>query len=308
MQTGYWHLETLWFVLIAVLWIGYFVLEGFDFGVGMLLPSSAADEADRRVDDQHDRPGLGRQRGVAARPRAARRSPPSPSGTRPSSRASTSPLFLILVALIVRGVAFEYRGKHDSGRWRARWDAAIVVGERAARAALGRRVRQYRPRGAARRRRRVHGHAADLLNPYALLGGARDARALHAPRRGVPDAEDEGRAAPPQPGRGAVAVGGLRSARVRLPALDLPQRRLGGREGHRPGRDPDRRTRSLAGRPVPRARIQGRNRLHRDGALDRADHGDDLPQPLPARARLLRRARITASRSGRRARRTTRSS
>ena len=63
------ELTTVWFILIAVLWIGYFVLEGFDFGVGMLLPVLASNDAERRVADQHDRPGLGRQRGVAARRR-----------------------------------------------------------------------------------------------------------------------------------------------------------------------------------------------------------------------------------------------
>ena len=69
MQTGYWHLEVLWFALIAILWIGYFVLEGFDFGVGMLLPFLGKDDTDRRADHPHDRPGLGRQRGLAARRR-----------------------------------------------------------------------------------------------------------------------------------------------------------------------------------------------------------------------------------------------
>ena len=49
MPTGYWHLQTLWFGLIGVLWIGYFVLEGFDFGVGVLLPFLGRDNTDRRV-------------------------------------------------------------------------------------------------------------------------------------------------------------------------------------------------------------------------------------------------------------------
>ena len=42
-------LQTIWFALIAVLWVGYFVLEGFDFGVGMLLPQVSSNEADRRA-------------------------------------------------------------------------------------------------------------------------------------------------------------------------------------------------------------------------------------------------------------------
>ena len=62
-------LNDVWFLLIAVLWTGYFVLEGFDFGVGMLLPVLGRDEADAAGAHQHDRPGLGRQRGLAARRR-----------------------------------------------------------------------------------------------------------------------------------------------------------------------------------------------------------------------------------------------
>ena len=48
-MSGYWHLQVLWFALIAILWIGYFVLEGFDFGVGTLLPFLSRDDTDRRV-------------------------------------------------------------------------------------------------------------------------------------------------------------------------------------------------------------------------------------------------------------------
>ena len=63
------ELTTVWFVLIAVLWIGYFALEGFDFGVGMLLPVLGRRRHRAAGHDQHHRPGLGRQRGVAARRR-----------------------------------------------------------------------------------------------------------------------------------------------------------------------------------------------------------------------------------------------
>ena len=60
-------LTDIWFLLIAVLWTGYFVLEGFDFGVGMLLPLVGRDRDRPPRRDQHHRPGLGRQRGLAAR-------------------------------------------------------------------------------------------------------------------------------------------------------------------------------------------------------------------------------------------------
>ena len=129
-------LTDIWFLLIAVLWTGYFVLEGFDFGVGMLLPLLGRDETDRRVADQHHRPGLGRQRGLAARRRRRhlRRLP----------RVVRDPVLRLLpgaaadpVALILRGVAFEFRGKIDSDRWRRSWDLRDHRRLGAARAAAG---------------------------------------------------------------------------------------------------------------------------------------------------------------------------
>ncbi len=59
-------LRIIWFGLIAVLWTGYLVLEGFDFGVGMLLPVLGRDRHRASRPHQHHRPGLGRQRGLAA--------------------------------------------------------------------------------------------------------------------------------------------------------------------------------------------------------------------------------------------------
>ena len=112
-------LNTLWFVLVGVLFTGFFVLEGFDYGVGILLPFLGKTDAERRRDHQHDRAGLGRQRGVDPDRRAAPSSPPSRTGTRRSSAASTSRSFLMLVALIVRGVAFEFRSKDENPAWRA---------------------------------------------------------------------------------------------------------------------------------------------------------------------------------------------
>ena len=63
------HLHTLWFVIIAILWVGFFVLEGFDFGVGVLHTIVGKTDAERAARDQHDRPLVGRQRGVADRRR-----------------------------------------------------------------------------------------------------------------------------------------------------------------------------------------------------------------------------------------------
>lgn len=120
-------LPTLWFAAIAVLWIGYFVLEGFDFGVGILLPFLGKTNTDRRVMINAIGPVWdGNEVWVLTAGGAM-------FAAFPAWYASLFsgfylPLFLVLLALIVRGVAFEYRGKVDSVQWRARWDQAIFWG------------------------------------------------------------------------------------------------------------------------------------------------------------------------------------
>jgi len=81
-------LNSLWFLLIAVLWIGYFFLEGFDFGVGILLPFVGRDDLDRRVAIRTVGPHWMGTRCGCWWP-AGPPSPPSPSGTPPCSAAST---------------------------------------------------------------------------------------------------------------------------------------------------------------------------------------------------------------------------
>ena len=127
------ELSTVWFILIAVLWTGYFVLEGFDFGVGMLLPilsrSSDPKEADRRRRVMLTTIGPvwdGNEVWVLTAGGATFAAFPHWYATLFSG--FYLPLLLILVALIVRNLGFEYRGKRDSDAWRAGWDKAIIVG------------------------------------------------------------------------------------------------------------------------------------------------------------------------------------
>src|ERR671939_735624 len=120
-------LQIFWFVLIAVLWMGYFVLEGFDFGVGMLLPVLARDETERRVLINTIGPVWdGNEVWLLTAGGATFAAFPYWYATLFSG--FYLPLLLILVALILRGVAFEYRGKVDDPAWRARWDVAVVIG------------------------------------------------------------------------------------------------------------------------------------------------------------------------------------
>ena len=118
-------LEIVWFCLIAVLWSGYFLLEGFDFGVGMLVPALARDDADR--DDLFETIGPvwdGNEVWLVVAAGATLAAFPAWYATMFSSLYLI--LLLILVCLILRAVAFEWRTKADGRRWRATWLAASI--------------------------------------------------------------------------------------------------------------------------------------------------------------------------------------
>jgi cytochrome d ubiquinol oxidase subunit II len=120
-------LQILWFGLIAVLWTGYLVLEGFDFGVGMLLPILGKKDSERRALLSTIGPLWdGNEVWLLTAGGATFAAFPEWYATLFS--AAYLPLFLILLALIVRAVAFEYRGKINSDRWRKGWDWCIVIG------------------------------------------------------------------------------------------------------------------------------------------------------------------------------------
>jgi cytochrome d ubiquinol oxidase subunit II len=120
-------LQTVWFILVGVLWIGYFILDGFDLGVGMLLPIIGKDDLRRRVMiNSIATVWDGNEVWLLTAGGATFAAFPLWYATMFSGMYLA--LFLVLVGLILRGVAFEYRGKRDSATWRARWDWAIVVG------------------------------------------------------------------------------------------------------------------------------------------------------------------------------------
>jgi cytochrome d ubiquinol oxidase subunit II len=164
------ELTTVWFGLIAILWAGYFLLEGFDFGVGILLPVLGRNDRERRVLINTIGPVWdGNEVWLIVAGGATFAAFPEWYATLFSG--FYLPLLLILVALIVRGVAFEYRGKRDSVRWRRRWDACIVVGSLVPAllwgVAFGNIIRGV-PLDA---NHEYVGGFFTLLNPYALLGG-----------------------------------------------------------------------------------------------------------------------------------------
>jgi cytochrome d ubiquinol oxidase subunit II len=127
---------TFWFIAITVLWMGFFILEGFDFGVGMLHDFVGADEPGRRAAINTIGPLWdGNEVWLIVAGAATFAAFPGWYATWFSGFYLA--LVLLLAALIVRGVAFEYRGKRDAARWRRTWDVALTAGSLLAPLLLG---------------------------------------------------------------------------------------------------------------------------------------------------------------------------
>ncbi|MET9506693.1 cytochrome d ubiquinol oxidase subunit II [Streptomyces sp. NPDC006622] len=164
------ELHDVWFVLIAVLWIGYFFLEGFDFGVGILTKLLARDRPERRVLINTVGPVWdGNEVWLLSAGGATFAAFPEWYATLFSG--FYLPLLLILVCLIVRGVAFEYRAKRPEESWQRNWEHAIfwasllpafLWGVAFGNIVHGVKIDQDFE---------YVGTVGDLLNPYALLGG-----------------------------------------------------------------------------------------------------------------------------------------
>ncbi len=159
-----------WFLLIAVLWTGYFVLEGFDFGVGTLLPFLSHDDLDRRVIINTIGPVWdGNEVWLLVAGGAMFAAFPEWYASLFSGFYLA--LLLILVALIVRGVAFEYRGKGRTPEWAAWWDRAIFFGSALPALLWGVAFANIVHGVPLNAQHEFTGTLLTLLNPYALLGG-----------------------------------------------------------------------------------------------------------------------------------------
>ncbi len=120
-------LPTFWFCVIAFFWVGYLFLDGFDLGVGMLLPVLGRGDTGRRVLLNTIGPVWdGNEVWLVVAGAATFAAFPDWYASLFSG--AYLPMLLVLVALIGRGVALEYRGKIDAPRWRRGWDAVIVLG------------------------------------------------------------------------------------------------------------------------------------------------------------------------------------
>ncbi len=180
-------MQAFWFGVIAVLWAGFFLLEGFDFGVGMLLPVVGRDDAQRRTVLRAIGPVWdGNEVWLLIAGGAT-------FAAFPDWYASMFSGFylafaLLLVGLILRGIGIEYRGKANTAGGRAWCDAGVAVGSLLPALLLGVAFANF-VRGV---RMDAGGNMTSgffsLLNPYALLGGRDDADPVRLPRRGLPHA------------------------------------------------------------------------------------------------------------------------
>jgi cytochrome d ubiquinol oxidase subunit II len=163
-------LNTVWFILIAVLYIGFFVLEGFDFGVGILLPFLGKNDTERRAITNTIGPFWdGNEVWLLTAGGATFAAFPHWYATMFSG--FYLPLFLLLMALILRGVAFEFRSKDDNPLWRKGWDVAIFIGSLLPALLLGVAFTNLARGVPIDANMNYAGGFFNLLNPYALLGG-----------------------------------------------------------------------------------------------------------------------------------------
>lgn len=163
-------LHVVWFVLIAVLFAGFFFLEGFDYGVGMLLPFLGRNDGERRAIINTIGPVWDANE-VWMITAGGAMFAAFPHWYATLFSGFYLALFLMLMALILRGVAFEYRSKRESPTWRNFWDWSIFVGSALPALLWGVAVANLVRGVPINADMQYAGHFADLLSPYALLGG-----------------------------------------------------------------------------------------------------------------------------------------
>jgi cytochrome d ubiquinol oxidase subunit II len=163
-------LPTLWFLLIAVFWAGYLVLEGFDFGVGMLLPFVARGDAERGQAIRTFGPVWDANE-VWLIVAGASMFAAFPNWYASMFSAMYLPLLLLLVALIVRVLAIEYRMKLDGARWKLWCDRVLVVASFVAPFAVALALANVVRGIPLDADSNFTGDLTDLLSPYAVLGG-----------------------------------------------------------------------------------------------------------------------------------------
>ena len=181
------QLHTIWFIIIAVLWVGFFVLEGFDFGVGALHRLIGRSETERRVVINTIGPWWDGNE-VWLIVAGASMFAAFPGWYATMFSALYLALVLLLVALFARGVSFEYRGKRDSERWRNGWSWALTIGSIVIPLLIGVALGDLLHGLPINSQHDFTGNFFDLLTGYGLMTGVTLLVLSPAARRDVPRA------------------------------------------------------------------------------------------------------------------------
>ena len=163
-------LPEFWFLLIGFMFASYFLLEGFDFGVGALLPILGKDDIGRRVMINTIGPVWDANETWLVLAAGALFAA-FPAWYATAFSAAYLPLLIILGALIVRGLAFEFRGKKDDAQWRRQWDRCIVLGSIVVPFLWGVFFANLVRGLPIDARGDYAGGILDLFSPYTMLGG-----------------------------------------------------------------------------------------------------------------------------------------
>lgn len=163
-------LNTLWFILIIVLFSGFFVLEGFDYGVGTLLPFVAKNDTERRVVLNTIGPHWDANE-VWLLTAGGAIFAAFPNWYATLFSGFYLALFLILLALIIRGVAIDFRSKKDEAGWRKTWDILFCVGSLLPALLFGVAVSNLMTGVPIDANMEYAGNFFTLLTPFTLLGG-----------------------------------------------------------------------------------------------------------------------------------------
>lgn len=162
--------NVIWFILIGVLFVGFFLLEGFDYGVGILLPFLGKTERERRVIlNTIGAHWNGNEVWLLTAGGAIFAAFPNWYATMFSGFYIA--LVLMIAALMLRGVAIEFRSKDDSPRWRAFWDWSFFGGSLVAALLWGVAIANLVKGTPIDAKMNFVGNFFDLLNAYTLAGG-----------------------------------------------------------------------------------------------------------------------------------------
>lgn len=164
------ELNVLWFILVGVLFAGFFILEGFDYGVGILLPFAGKNDTERRVILNTIGPFWdGNEVWLLTAGGAIFAAFPNWYATLFSGFYLA--FFLILIGLIVRGVAIDFRSKVDSAAWRKTWDGLFFIGSLLPALLFGVAVSNFLTGVPIDANMEFVGNLFTLITPYTLLGG-----------------------------------------------------------------------------------------------------------------------------------------